>query len=136
MRIHLGIFFAATVLAGWPIWAPVSAVSQTVAPITNGNASTNALGDLSRFRAIAADTLKIVKAGDLATAKAKIRDLEKSWDDAEPTLRPSNQVVWKRIDKSIDNALVELRADTPIARGCSEALENLLTEMDKVSKKM
>ncbi|WP_425990046.1 hypothetical protein [Afipia sp. DC4300-2b1] len=69
-------------------------------------------------------------------SSSKIRDLEKSWDDAEPTLRPSNQVVWKRIDKSIDNALVELRADTPIAQGCSEALENLLTEMDKVSKKI
>ena len=93
----------------------------------------NALGDLSAFRAIAADTLRIVEAGDLSAAKDRIRDLETTWDDAEATLRPRHKTAWRKIDKAIDAALAELRAPGPNAARCASSLRDLLGSIDAVA---
>ena len=89
------------------------------------------LGDLSSFRAIAADTLAIVNTGNLTRAKARIKDLETSWDRAEARLRPRNPERWRAIDKAIDAALAQLRADRPQASASKDALENLLANFDR-----
>lgn len=89
------------------------------------------LGDLSSFRAIAADTLAIVGSGNLPRAKARIKDLETSWDLAEARLRPRNPERWRTIDKAIDAALAQLRADRPQASASKDALENLLANFDR-----
>jgi hypothetical protein len=95
----------------------------------------NALGDLDPYRAIAEDTLKIVRAGDLSAAKTRIRDLEKSWDDAEDRMKPHNPTEWKAVDKAIDLALAKLRAGSPDQTACTEALQNLIVTIDTVEKK-
>ena len=89
------------------------------------------LGDLSSFRTIAADTLAIVNGGNLARAKARIKDLETNWDRAEARLRPRNPERWLVIDKAIDAALVQLRADRPQAAASKDALQNLLASFDR-----
>jgi uncharacterized membrane protein YkoI len=89
------------------------------------------LGDLSSFRAIAADTLAIVSSGNLPRAKARIKDLETNWDRAEARLRPRNPERWLVIDKAIDAALVQLRADRPQASASKDALQNLLASFDR-----
>src|SRR4030088_1977365 len=83
------------------------------------------LGDLSPFRTIAVDTLAIVNTGNLTRAKTRIKDLETIWDGAEAKLRPRNPERWQIIDKAIDAALAQLRADRPQASGAKAALQSL-----------
>jgi hypothetical protein len=87
--------------------------------------------DLSSFRSIAEDTLAIVNMDNLKRAKSRIKDLETAWDRAEPKLRPRSPEQWRKIDKAIDAALQQLRADSPQAAAAKEALQNLLAELDQ-----
>ena len=103
---------------------------RSTAPV-NANAS---LGDLSKFKAIAEDTLKIVKQGDLPAAKTRIKDLETEWDNAEEKLKPINSDKWTSIDKSIDRALALLRSGTPDGTACAASLEQLIAKFNAIDQ--
>jgi hypothetical protein len=90
------------------------------------------LGDLSTFRAIAMDTLRIVNAGDLGAAKKRIKDLEISWDQAEPKLKPRAPSQWEAVDVAIDRALKEVRAWSGTKAGSAEALQALISTIDSM----
>lgn len=94
-------------------------------------ASTASIGDLAPMKAIAADTLKIVQSGDIAAAKARIKDLEAAWDKSAKTMKAANVEKWNAIDKALDKSLKQLRAASPNAAGSTDALTALISIIDK-----
>jgi hypothetical protein len=105
------------------------------APAAATPSATVPLGDLTAFKTISGDTLKIVQGGDFAAAKTRITDLESAWDEAAPALRKVNGDSWDKLDKTIDTSLKALRAGSPDAKVSADALTAMIAVMDELQAK-
>jgi uncharacterized membrane-anchored protein len=85
--------------------------------------------DVAKFRTITADTLAKLNAGNQAGATTRVTDLEKAWDDAQPSLQPKNQQAWTLLDGEIDQVLKALRAPSPDKAAETDALNTLLASL-------
>jgi hypothetical protein len=131
------IAFLGAVVSGQSFNARAPQSVTALSPISYAHAATEVskLGDLSKFRLIVVDTSKLVDANDLAGAKKRIKDLETSWDEAEPALKPRAAADWHKLDKSIDDALEAIRESSPNQAKCKKTLTDLLVLMDRMSGK-
>jgi hypothetical protein len=96
--------------------------TETPGPVS----STKPLGDLSAFRKIAEDMLRLVRAGDMSGAKSRAGDLESAWDNAQARLRPMSPEKWTLMDNAIDDVLKKVRSVRPNDAECSASLEALI----------
>lgn len=106
--------------------------TDSPAPGAAGVHAPSKLGDLSAFRSIAEDVAVKVVAQDLTGAKARIKDLEKTWDDAEAGIKPRAAGDWHVLDKAIDRSLDALRASSPQQADCKAAMDDLLKAFDSL----
>ena len=89
------------------------------------------IGDLSKYRKLAVEVLALAKAGKLAAAKTKVKELETAWDSGQSKMESMNAKIWRTVDIEVDNVLNELRADKPQVASSVKALEDLIKIMDK-----
>jgi uncharacterized membrane-anchored protein len=92
---------------------------------------TTRLGNLSAFAAIAVDVNAKVAHNDLNGGKARVKDLEVAWDDAEAGLKPRDSAKWHQLDDEIDAVLTSLRARQPSQSDCSANLAALISTLNK-----
>ena len=88
--------------------------------------------DMSKFKTIVQDTIKLVKSGDYAGAQKKILDVEGQWDDGTKDLKAADRKVWSTIDKQMDVAIDACKAatDAATAEKAQKVLADFLAKLD------
>lgn len=129
-RIVLSLLLGVGSLSGAILSAPF-----VVAGSTQAQAASSKLGDLTAFQNLVGDSKALLDKGDLVGAKARLKDLETSWDEAEAGLKPRAAADWHTLDKAIDRALTAARATSPDLAVCRSAIDEVLATINRLAGK-
>jgi|SRR5579862_224404 len=89
-------------------------------------------GNIGMYKTLADDTLKAFKAGDLATAKKKAKELEKAWDTTGKTDLAKKQDLWKEIDAAMDEFIDPiLKEEKPDAAKVEMGYKDFIAKLNK-----
>jgi hypothetical protein len=94
--------------------------------------SRTALGDLSAIRALAVDALRAAQAGDLRAARARVKELDESWERSAPKMKTLAPAKWEAVEAAIDRAGRELRFWRARRTDSVEALQALISTIDSL----
>ena len=109
--------------------APALAMAQAQPGAMTQAPHMSPLGDLSEYRTIAEDALKLTKAGDFAGAQKRMKEFESTWDNHEDANKKKSYNTWKGIDNQLDFTLDKLSAKKPDAAASEKAVENLIARL-------
>lgn len=87
--------------------------------------------DLSQFKSIAEETLKLVSEKSYPAAEKKIVELEDKWDEGTKPLKAADRKVWTVIDKQMDAAIEAVKAckdDTGAVKATKE-INNFISKL-------
>ena len=91
--------------------------------------------NLAEYKTLADDALKAFKAGDLAGAKKKAKDLEKAWDTNSKEDLGKNKDLWKEIDTALDAYIDPLMKESaPDPKKVQGAYEDFIAKLKKAGK--
>ncbi|MEO8901234.1 MAG: hypothetical protein ABI488_06110 [Polyangiaceae bacterium] len=88
------------------------------------------LGDLSAFRSIAEDMLRLERVADASHVKSRASDLETAWDQNQSRLKPLSPEKWTLMDGAIDDVLKKVRAPQQNPAASVASLEALIAVVD------
>lgn len=88
--------------------------------------------DMSSFKSIAEETLKLITAKTYPAAEKKIVELEDKWDTGTLTLKAADRKVWTVIDKQMDVAIEAVKAIKD-DKGAAKATTEINTFVTKLS---
>ena len=129
-----GILLAALLASVGTVTLNLQAADAKPAAATAAPAPVYTAAETKEFKALAKATLEALAAGNQTGMVAKLTDLETAWDDQEKVLRPKNEAIWTRLDKTLDQGISALRSShTNLPKG-KAALENLLKLLDQATK--
>jgi hypothetical protein len=117
------------------LMAAPAIIPALIAPPAVAASATSKLGDLSKFEAIANDTLALVENNDLVAAQKRITDFETAWDAGEPTLYPKDKTAWGVVDDAADAAISSLRAGKPSATKAKATVSDLVAKLQNPTAK-
>lgn len=103
--------------------------STSTAPLNPGDATIFPAADRAALRTVTQDVLTAVRAGDQKTAKARVKDLETTWDDDQSRLEPLDEQAWSSLDGETDAVLSAVRAGSPDPATETRTLQTLLTSL-------
>jgi hypothetical protein len=95
--------------------------------------SRTVLGDLSGFRSLALDALRLAQAGDLRAARARVKELDERWERSAPKTKMLAPAKWEAVEAAIDRAGRELRFWRARQTDSVEALQALIATIDSLN---
>ena len=92
--------------------------------------------DMSAFKTITEDALKLVKSGDYSGAQKKTLELEGKWDEGTKALKAADRKLWNTIDKQMDAAIDSCKAAKDASSGekATAALNDFLAKLALAEK--
>jgi hypothetical protein len=87
------------------------------------------VSDMSGFKLKAEEIKGAFNPTQPASAKLKVKELESSWDKAEPQLRPKHPKEWQLLDRMIDRVIKVFDQSQPAPEQASPALDELIAKL-------